>query len=292
MSALSSLLVGVRPLRASLTAGLAWLVALFIWFGGSIPTDSDGRVGDLERLVDALGGNWFPVAVAASYLLGQVSSVPGDAVGRQFQRIGVWLFNRKPTLFGRYRVALTNEINATIYDAESYGISVHTLFGPSGLHFVRIGSDDSTQEIVRSGVGDEASDEEASDQLAELTGGIDTSELLMRQEWRLANEITSRQFDVRLASADRSLFNDVDRLYGNFEFSQQLLLPGAAVALSMLWLNLSWFVRVSLAVGILFAVSTMYYRGLRERQTGNDWVAETVARNNISWDVQTTYALD
>lgn len=92
---LASLLPGLREVRTPLAVGYLWLLVMWLWFAGHVPTErptGDGFIPRVFDLLDLLG----PAAVLAAlsfvaFLLGALLTIPTE--GRLMQR----LFERMPT---------------------------------------------------------------------------------------------------------------------------------------------------------------------------------------------------
>src|SRR6185437_6366160 len=75
-SMLTSLLPGIRELRAPLAAGYLWLAAVWILFAHDVPArhDADGAWADAYRFVDAASVFGLAAAISfAAYLIGTLS---------------------------------------------------------------------------------------------------------------------------------------------------------------------------------------------------------------------------
>jgi hypothetical protein len=88
---LTNLLPGVREFRTPLTVGYLWLLALWIWLGDDLPSETDAR-GLLQRVYEF--GNLFPQAALlaalsfVAYLIGVLVTVDQD--GPLVQRAQQW----------------------------------------------------------------------------------------------------------------------------------------------------------------------------------------------------------
>jgi hypothetical protein len=85
---LANLLPGLRELRAPLAAGYAFLLALFVWLGGRLPSKDQpaGALGELARAAEKLGpGLSLAILSFVAYLLG---SLIADAASAFIERLG------------------------------------------------------------------------------------------------------------------------------------------------------------------------------------------------------------
>lgn len=99
----AALLPGLRDLRSPLAAGYVWLLAMYIAFESSVPTESQatGIWESLLRLQDTISSLGAGVALSfAAYLLGSISEVLTSAVVAS----GRLLFTGRPAraLWGRF----------------------------------------------------------------------------------------------------------------------------------------------------------------------------------------------
>jgi hypothetical protein len=83
---LTSLLPGIRELRAPLAAGYLWLAALWVLFAHDVPArpDAEGPWADAYRFVDAASVFGLAAAISfAAYLIGTLSVATSDWLGKR-----------------------------------------------------------------------------------------------------------------------------------------------------------------------------------------------------------------
>lgn len=125
MNLLSSILPGLRDLRAPITAGYMWLVAAWVAFAHKVPdvTQATGIVSDVYRMGKLVGSAASIGACSvAAYLIGLVSIWLGSTLGGLLRRRGDRLVPLV-TMILQERLRADRQLRKIVVD----GCSVHLL---------------------------------------------------------------------------------------------------------------------------------------------------------------------
>jgi hypothetical protein len=225
---LGSLLPGVREVRAPLAAGYTWLFVAWLLYGSDASQHPTGVALDLKRLHETVSTAGAAVAVGfVAYMIGVFSIAAANILSDRAARLlrpltGAWLRwrhthsmqRRTPWWFSDY--------------APRTAVALKTLVVPqmeeTGAALNLAGRDDS-----RPGY----------EQLADLVAPI----VRRPAEGRIEEAVTEgvadefEQMGRQLIGREPELFGEYDRLRAEAELRASLVLPGAALGATLVWIG-------------------------------------------------------
>jgi hypothetical protein len=293
---LSTLLPGIRELRAPLAAGYVWLLAAWIAFESRVPEADEaiGLAAALYRLNDAVSG--FGLAIVASfaaYLIGSLSiTLLEPPIRRQFVRPPWFAESLGPLvpLSAQGVAALTTLVRRTwdrmVTTLALTGVSPDDVLELEGIP--DSAPDPSTMSTLAvqaprktplPGLVNRLLPRRFEIRFASIRISFDPSAMLDPRQVQLVRTVVG-EFDqilrTRLLGRDPDLFSAVDRHRAEVEFRVALIPPLLVLALALASAVEVVFIPVVVFAGVLACLGLFWDARERERNA-NDTLAGALA---------------
>ncbi|MFC8365513.1 hypothetical protein ACFUIY_37285 [Streptomyces griseorubiginosus] len=239
---LANLLPGLRDVRAPLSTGCIWLLALWLILEDRVPTpqQAHGVWASLYRLGDLMG----PAGVLAAgsflaYLIGAMLTVRVVTVNA-----------REAPKAARFRnggTALTPRVSRLAYD--------------DLVSFLR-----DQERLPRSAPEGTAAMDPERERGERLVVGLAVRDILGE----------TRQLRTKLLIASYDLFNEYDRAVGEAEFRKNVSYALVGLTATLSWLQSPWWALLLLVSGRLYAA------GVGSEQAANDVIVQAVVAGLIT----------
>jgi hypothetical protein len=233
MGVLSSLLPGLRDLRAPLAAGYIWLVNLWLLFGDEIPSEAEaeGVIARLYRLGDLVSEFGTGLAISfVAYLIGTFSQSSSNgymAVWRRFVRRGDARWKLRFSRGVRqYRMHLRRKLTQALDEAgmlhPTSRVSPTAIVQELSRHFGRT-------MFMR----DPLDPDEGRDVLAPK---FEFEPLVVDPLFDLSFAVDREVLRARLMADQEVLYGEFDRFQSESEFKSSISFPVAALSIIMAFL--------------------------------------------------------
>ena len=246
LTLLSSLLPGVRALRAPLAAGFVWLLALWLALEPVIPTSTPttgigASIARIEGLAEAIG--WLAMVTFVAYLVGSVSS----------------------DLAVRYRKWLFSRSHETVYENDWY--VARSKFPPmiTRLLGFREGPSRDALQRLRGYLFWE---------LSQSGKEVNQTMMEIREEWD--------ELPLTIVGDRPTLYTEIDRYRAEAEFREALEAPLAALALVVAMRGGTWWAAVLALVGGLAAIYALMVTASDAHGNADTIIANAVATKLIT----------
>jgi hypothetical protein len=297
---LSTLLPGIRQLRAPLAAGYVWLIAAWIAFESRVPEEDEatGLAAALYRLNDAVSG--FGLAVVASfaaYLIGSLSiTLLAPSIRRQFVRTPRFTPSLGPLApFSQHGISALTTLVRRTWDRMATtlalsGVSLDDVLelevirdeprGSSALGKIAIRKPD--RSPLRR-VGERLFGRGSEIRIQGVTLSLDTGSALDTRRLQLVRTVVG-EFDqimrTRLLGRDPDLFAAVDRHRAEVEFRVALIPPLLVLAVAVASAVDLLFVPIVLFVGVLASLG-LFWDALASERNANDTLAGALVDGRV-----------